>query len=120
MDFDTQLTPPSADGGRDIIAVSTVTGQRVQLLIECKRYQGKVGVVIVRALLGVVANERANKGVLVTTADFTRGARRLEVDDPRIELISGSQLVLLLNEYLGSTWPARMDYLTRERPVGAG
>ena len=117
MDFDTQLTPLSGDGGRDIIAVSTVTGQRVRLLIECKRYQGNVGVGIVRALLGVVATERANKGVLVTTADFTRGARQLEGDDPRIELISGSRLVVLLNEYLGSTWPAYMEYLTREGPV---
>jgi restriction system protein len=119
MDFDTQLTSPSGDGGRDIIVASTVTGQRIRLLVECKRYRAKVGVEIVRALLGVVATERANKGVLVTTADFTRGARQLEGDDPRIELISGSRLVLLLNEYLGGTWPAHIEYLTREGPIGA-
>ena len=119
MNFDTQLTAPSGDGGRDIIAASTETGQRARLLVECKRYQGRVGVGIVRELLGVVATERANKGVLVTTADFTRGAQKLESDDPRIELISGSRLVLLMNEYLGNTWPVHMEYLTRDRPVRA-
>lgn len=117
MKFNTQLTPSSKDGGRDIIAASSVTGQRARLLVECKRYQGRIGVRIIRELLGVVATERANKGVLVTTADFTRGARQLEDDDPRIELISGSRLVLLLNEYLGNTWPAHIDYLTRDEPA---
>lgn len=117
MGYETQLTPPSRDGGRDIIAVSSAAGKREHLLIECKRYQGKLGMETVRALQGVVSMELASKGVLVTTAQFTRGAHKLEIRDHRIELINGPQLVLLLNEHLGHSWPARIDQLARRRPV---
>ena len=117
MDYETELTSPSADGGRDIIATSLEAGRREHLLIECKRYFGKVRIQTVRALIGTVSTELATKGVLVTTADFTRGERELESLNHRIELISGPQLVLLLNAHLGNTWPAHIEYLTRERPI---
>lgn len=117
MGYATQLTPSSKDDGRDIIATSSVAGRRERVLIECKRYQGKVRIETIRALQGIVGAELANKGALVTTAQFTRGARKLEAGDRRIELISGPQLVSLLNEHLGHTWPVNIELLARERPI---
>jgi HJR/Mrr/RecB family endonuclease len=71
-----QLTPPSNDGGRDILALSETQAGQHLYLVECKRYSvdNPVGVSIVRALYGVVEAERATAGLLVTTSYFTKGA----------------------------------------------
>ena len=44
-------------------------------LIECKRYRENVGVSVARELHGVVQAERANKGIIVTTAGFSQPAK---------------------------------------------
>lgn len=74
--LEVKLTPPSKDGGRDILAqLATPFGDQL-LLVETKKYapSNPVGVEIVRSLYGVVELERATAGVLVTTSRFTRGA----------------------------------------------
>jgi len=72
------LTKQTHDGGRDIIAVKRAEVQ-VQYLIECRRPDpgGYVGVSPVRELLGVKTDERATKGILATTAYFSKDARLL-------------------------------------------
>ena len=45
---------------------------------------------------------------------FTRRAQNLANSDSRVELIDGRQLVVMLNEYLGWTWPARIEHYTRQ------
>jgi restriction system protein len=75
--FDTQLTPQTRDQGYDILAVNhTEYTKQSPCLIECKRYseQNKVGVGIVRQLLGVVVDQKAKKGILATTSIFTSPA----------------------------------------------
>lgn len=114
--YQTELTPPASDGGRDIIATLSGPGRQELILVECKHYKATVGVDLVRQLLGVVSNERVNKGALVSTANFSRYAQAFAADNSRIELINGTQLVVLLNEYLGWTWPARIEYYTRKGP----
>ena len=84
--FDVELTNRTCDGGYDVVAVrSEPLGLR--FLVECKRPKpgGKIGVRIVRELLGVKTTNRATKAILVTTGHFTRGARML-LDDHRWEL----------------------------------
>jgi hypothetical protein len=72
-----KLTSQTADGGYDILALDH-HGLRNKYLIECKRYTERpVGIVPVRALLGVTTHEKATKGILVTTSRFTKGAREL-------------------------------------------
>jgi len=114
MGYDTQLTPPQKDEGRDIIASRQEAGKHEHLRIECKRYSSRpVGIGIVQRLLGVASGEKVNKGVLVTTSHFSGPARRFADENPRIELIDGDQLVRLLNEYLGSKWPFHIErYIT--------
>jgi hypothetical protein len=75
--FDVELTAPTRDHGRDVIALGHNPLQ-VKLLIECKRYgaQKKVSIQPVERLFGVVKDENATKGILVTTAQgFTAPAR---------------------------------------------
>jgi restriction system protein len=109
--YETMLTYAQKDGGRDIIATKRSPGKLEHLRIECKRYSGPIGVPIVRSLLGVVSDEKVNKGVLVTTSRFTEPAQKLANRNPRLELIAGNQLILLMNEYLGPSWPLHIDRL---------
>lgn len=74
--FDVELTRSTRDGGYDIIAIGNNQIAASKYLIECKRYAEakKVGIQPVRSLYGVVQDERATKGILVTTSSFTSPA----------------------------------------------
>ena len=74
------LTPPSGDGGRDIIATSKGYGS-IRILDQIKAY--KPGHLVtadeVRSMLGTLsADTRASKGIITTTSDF---APRIEIDE---------------------------------------
>jgi len=114
MDFETSLTPPKRDGGRDVIAVSTKPGRSESLRIECKKYRKPVGVAIARGVLGVVSSEKATKGVIVTTGRYTRGSLEFAKDNPRIELIDGDTFVRMMNEFHAPLWPARVNVIILE------
>jgi restriction system protein len=111
MDYDAILTSQWRDDGRDVIATSTVVGRREIVLVECKHYAKPVRVQPVRHLLGVVTDAKATKGVLATNASLTRGARDFADRNPSLELITGEQLILLLNEHCGHDWAPRLDRL---------
>jgi restriction system protein len=119
MGYDAVTTRPSGDGGRDVIASRIEPGMRETLRIECKLYTGNVGVRRARELLGVVKSENANRGVLVAAGGYTRPARAFAATDPHLELVNGTELVLLLNEYLGGDWPTRLDWWLSPRNRGA-
>ncbi|MDZ4185327.1 MAG: restriction endonuclease [Desulfuromonadales bacterium] len=114
LEYETELTPPRSDGGRDVIARQTAPGRKESILIECKKYAKSVGVEYARRLLGVVSSDKATKGVIVSTADFTRGAQDFARINPRIELVSGTELIVLMNEHLGPTWPVHIERLIAE------
>jgi len=118
MGYETVLTPKSKDGGRDIIAQRQKPAQNERLLIECKKYEHNVGIQIARALLGVVASEKVTKGVIVTTSDFTRDVRRFASENFHLELISGDELVGLMNEHLGAKWLLHIDRLIIQSQSG--
>jgi len=71
-----ELTPPTKDGGRDILAFSNTDAGQHLYYVECKRYSSEnpVGVSLVRALYGTVEADKATGGLLVTTSYFTKGA----------------------------------------------
>jgi hypothetical protein len=83
------ITPRSSDFGRDILATKTVHGISVLFAFECKRYstENPVGPEILRALLGTITHgpTKANKGVLVTTSNFTPGARKFILTEPSLD-----------------------------------
>lgn len=84
------LTPASGDGGYDIVALKESEFGELRFLVECKRYapHNPVGVEIVRALHGVVDDQRATAGIVVTTSGFTRGAKELQERHPhRLKLL---------------------------------
>lgn len=94
--FDTQLTQPTRDGGRDIIATKAgINGKPVVFYIECKRYsrQNKVSVDLVRALYGVQTADKVNKACLVTSSYFTHDAVNFANEqNVMIDLVDGDAL----------------------------
>jgi hypothetical protein len=78
LGYDVVPTPRSKDGGFDFRAFrKDPTGTILTMgLVECKQYRSrKVGVEVVRALVGVLDTEEATNGVIVTSSFFTRGAK---------------------------------------------
>ena len=95
MEFDTETTKASGDGGIDIIARYNKPLLKGKYIIQCKRYSGSVGEPIIRDLYGVVMSERANKGILMTTGYFTPSAIAF-AEDKNLELVDGILLQKLL------------------------
>ena len=71
MGFATEGRKPSADGGIDIVGVLSQPLVGGRYIIQCKRYVHSVSSPIIRDLYGVVVDQRANKGILITTSTFT-------------------------------------------------
>jgi len=88
----------TADGGVDILAVSSTPIFEGKYVIQCKRYSSSVGEPILRDLYGVVHSLNANKGILITTSNFTKSAINF-AKNKQIELIDGGKLQVLLVKY---------------------
>ncbi len=95
-----EVTGQSGDGGIDGKGVMRLGGLlSFHVIFQCKRYRGSVSVGQVRDFRGAMVG-RADKGLLITTGNFTRDAMREAVRDgaPAIDLIDGELLVEKLKE----------------------
>jgi len=83
-----EVTPRSGDGGRDILATQFVNDIPILIALECKRYGvgKKIKPEIMRALFGTVSasKTKVNKGVLVTTSTFSKGAKEFIMSEPLV------------------------------------
>jgi restriction system protein len=93
-----KITQASRDGGVDAIVFDPDPIRGGKIVIQAKRYTNTVSVSAVRDLYGTVHNEGANKGILVTTADYGPDAYEFAKGKP-ITLISGSELLYLLAKH---------------------
>jgi restriction system protein len=98
MGLETRQTRASRDGGIDCVAwdMRPVVGGKI--VIQAKRYKNTVGVGSVRDLYGAMTNEKAAKGILVTTSGFGRAAYEFAKDKP-MQLVNGENLLALLAEH---------------------
>ena len=94
-----EVKEKSGDGGIDGQGVLRINLVSFNVLFQCKRYQGSVGSEVVRDFRGAMQG-RADKGLIITTGNFTSSARAEATRDgaPSIDLIDGDDLVLLLKE----------------------
>jgi restriction system protein len=68
------------------------------VLVQCKQWKStKVGVNIVREVLGVMTAKHATSGILITSGIFTQEAKNFAVDKP-IDLVDGAQLLQLIGQ----------------------
>lgn len=95
-----EVTKRSGDGGIDVKANLTVYGfTNVKTAVQVKRYSHNVSDNVVRELRG--AAEVDQRGLIITTADFTKAAKE-EASAPNkmpVSLVNGEKLLELLIKY---------------------
>lgn len=95
-----EVTARSGDGGIDGHGLIRIGGLiSFPVLFQSKRYSSNIGPDIVRNFRGAMMG-RADKGLIITTAGFTREARREATRDgaPPIDLIDGQLIVMKLKD----------------------
>ncbi len=96
-DSEVRVTQASRDGGVDAVAFDPDPIRGGKFIIQAKRYNHVVPIEAVRALNGVMNDEGAVKGILVTTSYFGNDSRDFVKNKP-ITLIDGSELVYLCQQ----------------------
>ena len=104
MEFlDTKVTKASGDGGIDVRGTWKVAdGILIKMAIQAKRWKKghNVHSDVVDNVRGAL--DASERGMIITTSDFSRGARE-NADNPNksstISLVNGEQLVKLLVQY---------------------
>lgn len=113
MSYQVQVTRATKDGGIDVIARNLTSGNQSIVYVQCKHQARNVRVQALRELTGLVLLHHANKGVLVSSSDFTATTKKDATASPTIELLGFTHLNQLLNQHLGADWPATMSYEIR-------
>lgn len=95
-----RVTGRSGDGGIDgegILEINPLLSFKV--IFQCKRFQGSVGSSMIRDFRGAMIG-RADKGIFLTTGNFTMDAKREAVRDGTnpIELVDGEKLVRMFEK----------------------
>jgi restriction system protein len=93
-----RITQASRDGGVDAVIFDPDPIRGGKIVTQAKRYTNTVSVSAVRDLFGTIHNEGANKGILVTTADYGPDAYEFAKGKP-ITLMSGNELLYLLAKH---------------------
>lgn len=95
-----EVTRPSNDKGVDVVGRIQVGITPVTEVIQAKRQQANVGRPVLDALRGSLYRWSAQRGTIITTASFSKGARECAFDlgTAPIQLIDGDRLVDLLIE----------------------
>lgn len=94
-----QAVGKSGDEGIDGIIKEDRLGLDV-VYIQAKRWNNTVGRPVVQAFAGSLEGQRARKGVLITTSDFSREAREyVRQIEKKIVLIDGGELAKLMIDH---------------------
>lgn len=95
-----KVTGKSGDGGIDGTGIIRIGGfLSFRVIFQCKRYTGSVTSQQIREFKGTMVG-RADKGLFITTGNFTRDAKQEAERDgsPPVDLVDGQQLVEKMKE----------------------
>ena len=96
-----EVTGRSGDGGIDGKGIARMSGLlSFHVIFQCKRYKGSITPSQIRDFRGAMQG-RADKGIFITTGNFTRDARKEATRDgaPPLDLIDGELLCEKLKEF---------------------
>jgi restriction system protein len=100
MGLKSWVTQASKDEGVDAIAVNEDPVLFGKCVIQAKRYKRRVDAESVYALAGVMEQDKASTGILVTTSYFGTGSKKFAIDHGRMSLHDGRHLKKLLQDHL--------------------
>ncbi|MES2654259.1 MAG: restriction endonuclease [Bacteroidota bacterium] len=102
--FKVKLTPPSKDGGKDLILEMMKEGTAITYIVEIKHWRSmqKVGQNSVKDFIKVICNEKREKGVILSTYGFTENAFEglTELERTKIRYGDEEKIVSLCKTYL--------------------
>lgn len=96
--MEVKVTQSSRDLGVDAVAFDPDPIRGGKIIIQAKRYTNTVKVESVRALYGIMQDEGAMKGIMVTTSDYGPDAYKFAQGKP-ITLINGNNLLSMLETH---------------------
>jgi restriction system protein len=102
MDYeDVEVTQPTNDKGVDVKAVVNFGITRINEVIQVKRHRANIQRPVLDMLRGSLHRFKAQKGTIITTGDFGKGARdaAFEMGAAPITLINGDTLIDLLIQH---------------------
>ncbi len=115
-----EVTGRSGDGGIDGKGILRLNGLlSFHVIFQCKRYKGSVSPNHVRDLRGAMVSH-ADKGLLITTGNFTTSAIREATRVPAIDLIDGDQLVEKLKDLALGVHTEKVERITVDHDWFAG
>jgi restriction system protein len=93
LGFSVELTPPSQDGGKDIILEYKIAGQSKSSIVEVKHWKSKtkVGSKDVVEFVEVVISEKRDSGIYLSTYGYTGNAFATLTEIQRNKLRSSDQ-----------------------------
>lgn len=93
--YEAELTPPTGDGGKDVI----LKKNGAVSIVECKRYSqhNKVSVTAIQKFHSAVIDCKAKEGFFVTTSFFTQPAMNYCRDKP-IKLVDLPRLMEMIHD----------------------
>ncbi len=98
MGFEVTLFQAHGDGGIDCIAYDHTPVRGGKYVIQVKHYTKTVPPAATRELYGVVQNEGATKGILITTSGFGQASHEFANGKP-LELYDGTHLLALCQQH---------------------
>ncbi len=104
LGFQTTLTPPSKDGGKDIILLCDAIDGKESYIVELKHWRSgkRVGKQSVSDFLHVIVREKRSGGLFLSTSGFATGSFEglVEVERSRLRFGGRYKIVLLAKTYV--------------------
>lgn len=89
--YEVEHVGSTGDGGIDIRVQDPTPLTGSKIIVQCKDQRQTIGEPKVREFYGLIVSEGVNKGVFMTTTEFTASARRF-AGGKRLELVDGAAL----------------------------
>jgi len=103
LGFSVTLTPPAKDGGKDVVLECCVQGHKAVYIVEIKhwRSRSRVGGGAFREFLNVIAREKRNGGLFLSTYGYCDNAfeQLTEIDRQRLRFGETEKIAALCRTY---------------------
>jgi restriction system protein len=109
---DVEVTQPTNDKGVDVKAVAQFGINTINEVIQVKRHRANIQRPVLDMLRGSLHRFKAQKGTIITTGDYGKGARdaAFEMGAAPITLINGDTLIDLLIQHEIGVKKKTLDY----------
>lgn len=83
LGYGVTITPPTRDGGKDILVASNSVFGDFLFYVECKKYapHNHVGIDVIQRLYGTISAEKITGGIVATTSYFTQSAKEFIIEN---------------------------------------